>query len=402
MNCANDKVLIKTVNTNMKISDQAALYLQSLYLKSKPNLTAGYNAKNIVRLSQIETSQADNIRHYLNQRGFIELGKFKGDDKVYITSVGIDKVEHELDSKNNVILKFLGYRHIPPTARAVTEIHYYYTLYGGSYDGKEHRIRAIISDYLQIGWGYRLWSYDPENEYRGLVKILLVYIKGRLIEKIQEGTIADDDQITFFSDSHPVDCPFEPDALPSVDEAEYIVDLPSQSISVEIAENQLAASIIETRDTINNLFYAKHGKKLLLLNEERNLLDFFKSAATSEELSHRISSLAQVSRNLEKNVLRSLINKYDDSDGSVVLLRKFLDENGKNLIPAEIFRHIGRIRQGYPTHSDNTGMADSLRYFGLKYPITDFHLVWTTLLNQYLTALKDLQESLLDLYYYVE
>jgi hypothetical protein len=382
----------------MKISDQATLFLRSLYLKSKQNLTAGYDAHIVGRLAQIERSQIDNIRNYLKQQGFIELGQFKGDDKVYLTSFGIDKVENELDNQNNVTLKFLGYRYMPPTSRAITEIHYYYTIIGEGYDGNEYRMRAIISDRLQIGWGYPLWSYNPENEYRGLVKILLVYIKDRLIKKIQEGTTTTDDQISFFSDSHPNERPFDPDSLADVSESEYLIDLPSQNISGEIAENRLAASIIETRDTINNLFHAKHGKKLLLLNEERNLLDFFKAATTSEEFSHRISSLAQVSRNFDKNILKSLLSKYDDTDGSVVLLKKFLDENGKNTNPAEILKHIGRIRQGYPAHADNTGMAGSLKYFGLRYPITDFQLVWTTLLNQYLVALKNLQESLLDLY----
>ncbi len=122
--------------------------------------------------------------------------------------------------------------------------------------------------------------------------------------------------------TQPTVCPYNPKNLVETEYAEYEVETSSKLLMEEISENKLAASIIETRDIINVVFASKHNEELLLLNQERNLSDFFKSAMTEEDFSHRRSSLGQVSRYWNVPILRKLTNETDNQLGSVSLCPK--------------------------------------------------------------------------------
>ena len=162
---------------------------------------------------------------------------------------------------------------------------------------------------------------------------------------------------------------------------------------LEIANNLLAARIIENRDNINALFHSKHKKRLLLLIEERNLLDFFKDAKTVEEFSHRIASLGQISRDLNLDILRKCVGDQEEEGKSLQLLDKYLKQLGiSNTEIVNRIRNIGRIRQGYPIHSDITGVIKSLSYFGLNYPLEDYSNAWNVLLTAYSQSLNELLE----------
>jgi hypothetical protein len=157
-----------------------------------------------------------------------------------------------------------------------------------------------------------------------------------------------------------------------------------KSANINRKEDKLATSIIEIRDNINNIFYYKHKEKLLLLDEERNLADFFENANSKEEFSHRVASLAQVSQRLNVDILRSLTKETDKEIKSIQLLDKFLIGMGKqNKEITEALRNLSRVRQGYPTHTDMSGSIAALDYFGISYPVKDYESAWQILLKSY-------------------
>jgi hypothetical protein len=227
----------------------------------------------------------------------------------------------------------------------------------------------------------------------------LQYGKDKIIEKLKEGTLTDSEELILLTTTHPSTSPYNPDNLIEPQNAEFEIEIGQKMLIEEIKENKLAASIIETRDKINAIFYERHKEKLLLLNEERNLLDFFKTAKTEEEFSHRLASLGQVSRYLNVSILRKLIGETDTQIGSVVVLEKFLQFIGTpNRTITDNLKQIGRVRQGYPMHTDLAGVVQGYKYFGLQYPVENYETTWTALLNYYLTSLKQLYEILADKY----
>jgi hypothetical protein len=88
------------------------------------------------------------------------------------------------------------------------------------------------------------------------------------------------------SSTQPSTCPYNAKDLAETKAAEYEIETGKKLLMQEIKENRLAASIIETRDIINAIFKTRHQENLLLLNQERNLLDFFETAILEEEFSH--------------------------------------------------------------------------------------------------------------------
>ena len=90
----------------------------------------------------------------------------------------------------------------------------------------------------------------------------------------------------------------------------------------------------------------------------------------------------------------------DTQIGTIALLDKFLISIGKqNKGITEILKHIGYIRKGYPIHGDNIrDVIEGYKFFKLKYPVENFENTWTTLLNQYLIALKQLYEIFVSIY----
>ena len=172
-----------------------------------------------------------------------------------------------------------------------------------------------------------------------------------------------------------------------------------KNTQINVNENKLTASIITARDNINDIFYKKHKTKLLLLNEERNLLDFFQNANTVEEFSHRVASLGQVSQHLNIEILRSITKETNKEIKSIQLLDKFLTSLGKQSKEiSETLKNLNRVRQGYPIHTDLSGNIDALGYFGINYPIKDYDSAWQTLLNSYYVALDKLRQILIDVY----
>ena len=155
-------------------------------------------------------------------------------------------------------------------------------------------------------------------------------------------------------------------------------------------------SIIEIRDYINAIFKERHGGKLLILKEERDVLQFFISTNSSEEFIYRLSALRNVVTNLNEAILRE-ITKIDDSQvKSLSLLEKYLlTYNNYDDFSIKVFRSINRLRQAYPIHGDNiNGVQDAHKFFKLEYPISDYSESWKKLLINYLDALRRILETI--------
>jgi predicted transcriptional regulator len=372
-------------------------YLNILYLKSKDDYGNGFNSKTIAKLLGLESSQAHNVMKYLSDKGLIDATSGFAEN-IKLTASGIDAAIKNREKRIFKIIKFKGVSYLPSSRDAI-EFLYYYDLIEEGGKTQPKTIKIGISGSLSIGWGFQIWSMQPDKDYPKLMKILLQIGKDKIVEKVKEGTLNDNEELILLTTTHPNTPPYNADNLIEPENAEYEIEVGQKMLSEEIKENKLAASIIETRDRINAIFNFKYGSKLLLLNEERNLLDFFKIASTEEEFYHRLASLAQVSRNMDVAILRKLSGERDTKIGSVGLLDKFLQSiNKPDKTITDILRQIGRIRQGYPVHTDIADVVQGYKYFGLNYPISDYEGTWTTLLKYYLTSLTIFYEILADTY----
>lgn len=368
-------------------------FLTTLYLKSANDFKTGYIEVLISKIIGLDSKVSNNILHYLSEKNLINTKSGFGDN-IALTYQGIEYVEELRKGKTFKTIKFKEARYIPPTSRMVFGFLYWYEIINEDGTIENKTIRVFASDILSM-----TWQLPFNNKPQDAEKILLQFAKDTIIEKLKEGTLNDQEEVVLMTATQPLGCPYNPQNLVETKYAEYEIETSNKLLMEEISENKLAASIIETRDIINVVFASKHNEKLLLLNEERNLLDFFKSAKTEEDFSHRLSSLGQVSRYMNVSILRKLTNETDTQLGSVILLEKFLKSiNKPNKVVIETLRQIGRIRNGYPAHTDIPDVIKGYKHFELKYPVESYEIAWTTLLNYYLEALKELYGIFADIY----
>jgi len=367
--------------------------MTTLYLKSKDDFKTGYSEQLISKIIGLDNKTGKNILHYLSGKNLIDTKKGFGDN-IVLTFQGIEYVEELRKGKIFKTVKFKQARFIPPASRMVFGFLYWYEIISEDGTVENKTIGVFASDVLSMTWQLPFNSKLQDAE-----KILLQFAKVTIFEKLKEGTLNDKEEVVLMTATQPKICPYNPENLVETKYAEYEVEMGNKLLMQEISENKLAASIIETRDLINVVFSSKHNEKLLLLNQERNLLDFFKTAKTEEDFSHRLSSLGQVSRYMNVAILRKLTNETDTQLGSVILLEKFLISiNKPNKIVTDTLRQIGRIRNGYPAHMDIPDVIKGYKYFGINYPIVNYEVAWTTLLNHYLQALKELYGIFADIY----
>ena len=368
-------------------------YLNALYLKSKEDFGKGFSEKQIAKLIGVDRPTSQNVLHYLSGKGLIDTKSGYGNN-VLLTPTGIDYVQDLRDGKTFKTIRFKEAVYIPPTSRMVFGFLYLYSVISEDKTTEDKAISVFASDILSMTWQIPFHTKPQDAE-----KILLQFAKDKVIEKLREGTLNDQEEVVLMTATQPKTCPYNPENLIETEFAEYEVETSSKLLMEEIKENKLAAAIIELRDRINVVFASKHNENLLLLNQERNLLDFFKTASNEEEFSFRLLSLGQVSRYMNVSILRKLTNEADTKLGSVVLLESFLNSVGKpNKAVIDTLRQIGRIRQDYPAHVTIPDVLKGYRHFGIKYPIENFEEAWTVLLNHYLEALKQLYELFADLY----
>jgi len=303
--------------------------------------------------------------------------------------------------ESNIKIKFGQPRHLPTEMDGI-EIAYPYKIIETPKEkyklenpkSSDYTIKVAISGSLAITWGFEIWKSN--DYYYDLIKLLLPYAIEEIKKKYKEGTLNKFEEIVLLTTNHPENRIYDIQKLPEVNNHVETINIheDEKKIYEEIEINKLAGEIIQYRDLINAIIYNSNKVKLLELDQERNLFEFFKGAKTNEDFSHRIASLGALVGKLNKKFLKE-ITEYEGSElGTIGLLKLLVEKYDPSKISiTEILRQINRLRQGYPIHSDKaTGVIEAHEYFKIDYPITDFEKAWSILLEQYLHSLKELFE----------
>lgn len=248
-----------------------------------------------------------------------------------------------------------------------------------------HTIKVSITRTLAS-----MWKLSQQD----LVKVLFEYGKRHIVEKLKDGTLSDTEELWLSTSSHPKKCPFNPARISNPSQASIIVSIPQKTLMQNPTEIRLASLIIDARDNINAIFSQRHKEKLLLIDQERNLLEFFREANSQEEFFYRVAAIANIVGNLNISILRRITSTSGTSEKSISLLEAYLKTiSDKCESVIKVFRNLNRIRQGYPVHGDQVaGVLEAHDFFKIKYPVENYKEAWKTLLLNYLSALQDLLE----------
>lgn len=278
-----------------------------------------------------------------------------------------------------------------PTTRDAVEYQFSFTTVESSLIGapeeksetKQHIVKVSITGTLAACWGLS----QPD-----LVKVLFEYGKRHIAEKLKDGTLSDKEELWLSTSSHPSKCPFDPLRISDPIQGSINVSIPEKVLMQDQREIQLASSIIDARDNINAIFGQRYKEKLLLIDQERNLLEFFREANSQEEFFYRVAALANIVGNINIPILRRITSISDRSVKSISLLEAYLQTiSDKSGSVVEVFRNLIRIRQGYPVHGDQVaGVLEAHEFFKIKYPVRNYKEAWKILLLSYLSTLKDL------------
>lgn len=230
-----------------------------------------------------------------------------------------------------------------------------------------------------------------------LVKVLYEYGKQHIIQKLKDGTLSNKEELSLHTGNTEIPCIFEPDKIDKPENSKFEIEMPNEHIMSNDTLLQRASKIIDTRDNINTVFRDIYKEKLLTINEERDILQFFRNANSHEEFVYRLCSLSNTVKSMNLKLLKRLTQ--ENSDKTISLLEKFLlSEKIHDDSLIQIFRNINRMRQHFPIHGDKTkGVLDSYRYFGIDYPLKDYKNAWIILMDNYLNALMILFKKIKDL-----
>lgn len=246
-----------------------------------------------------------------------------------------------------------------------------------------HLIKVTITRTLAACWGL-----EPEDRD----KVMFEYGKRHIIEKIKDGNLGTEEELWLSTSNYPTKCPFDPDKIENPIGARVTVKAHGTPIMQDAGQLILAGQIIDARDNINALFFQKYKEKLIILVEERDILQFFRQADSHEEFIYRITALKNAACNLNKKVLANITRSTDTKLGTISLLDELLKTYpSPDAKIITTLKHINRIRQCYPIHGDRVdGVMEAHKYFDLKYPIVNYQAAWRNLLISYLDSLKRL------------
>jgi hypothetical protein len=291
---------------------------------------------------------------------------------------------------NKKIVTFMGYEKLGKTGR-LPKVMFHFRVIDSSFKGtpeeenkaKDHYINVNITESVAC-----CWNLDKNDDR---IKVLFEFGKRHLIEKIKDGTLNEEEEFSVQSQGY---CPFDPAKIKMINNGSFEVEVLGKPLMQEEEEIKFASSIIDVRDNINALFKDKYGEKLLLLEQERNLLELFRSANSQEEFSFRLTALGNLVGSLNVDVLRKITQISNSNIKTISLLNEFIKTiTGKEHDLIKVFRNINQMRQGYPVHGDNVdGIKEAYDFFRLTYPLVDFKEAWKGLLKKYLFALKNLLE----------
>lgn len=157
----------------------------------------------------------------------------------------------------------------------------------------------------------------------------------------------------------------------------------------------LTEDISLVRDQINAVSIHLIGGKLLLLPQERALIDVYKGATDHDSFSARIQSLVGmiVAVNVEQIRISCPALSLEGA-GQLTILEKYLETLCSRDVwypIVGVLKRANDLRHGYPAHTDGANnVLPAHDYFGIRYPISDYFAAWETILGRYLTAMRSL------------
>ena len=254
-----------------------------------------------------------------------------------------------------------------------------------------HIIKMDITTTLLAVWRI------PDKE--SIIKVLFQYAREDVEQKIKDGMLSDEQELSLATYNSPESCPFDISSIPTPTNYSFEVDIPIGGLSsmTEKGELELASRIIYARDNINTLFHSFYKDRLLLLREERSLLDLLRHANNEEEFVFRLSSLATMIDSMNIDALRKVTSSANKQLKSISLLELLLRQEGCERPDrvCAILRNIARFRQGYPIHGDRVdGVVEAHKFFCFSYPMSNYNEAWKTLMLNYLEALSIILQML--------
>ncbi len=282
-----------------------------------------------------------------------------------------------------------------PRLRDAIEYRFPFTVISDEFIGKpeqqartsNHRIDVGASGTLAACWGIP----------RALMpKVLFEYGKRQVEQKLLDGALSPSEEFQLHTANAEVPCPFSPTLIPEPKGHRLVVATPARPLMEDSSFIGLAERIIDGRDNLNALFHDRHKEKLILLREERDLLQLLRAATSKQEFSYSICALANLASSMNLDKLRSITGEQDKAKQSISLLEIYLSTNS---LPdrgcIKLFRNLNRLRQGYPVHGDRVdGVLKAYRELGLSYPVEDFAASWRILLEAYCGAVESLLAAL--------
>ncbi|MDB5978154.1 MAG: hypothetical protein JWR07_4914 [Nevskia sp.] len=211
-----------------------------------------------------------------------------------------------------------------------------------------------------------------------------------ILEHAREGTLDALEPFKLNTYTAPRDPPAEREVEGSMHPLPQIAQ---QQLSRQISF--LSEDISEVRDQINALAKSLWGDRILLLSQERPLLDMYKSAENQTDFRARIQSLGIIAKDLNRPVLAKVANLSDFGNvGDFILLENALQTLAlpdQTLVITTVLKQVNALRQGYPAHGDNADrFLGAHRHFGLPYPVLDYSAAWEKVLGQYFASMKAL------------
>ncbi len=195
-------------------------------------------------------------------------------------------------------LRFLNPYEIP-TSKDAFEISFSYQIVDWKFYSKPEQDYYTKTNYIKIGITGRMdASWRAKDKNFNLMKVLFEYGKRHVIQKLKDDTLQEKEELIISSTTHPDKCPFDSAKLESPNDNWIEVKLENKPIMKEEEFSELAAFIIDTRDNINTLFHKLYNAKLLLKDQERDLLKLFRNAKTPEEFTYRVTSHRNIITNL--------------------------------------------------------------------------------------------------------
>lgn len=251
----------------------------------------------------------------------------------------------------------------------------------------QHNITVVVSRTLASCWGF-----NDDQQHR----VMFEYGKRHILQKVREGTLSESEELDLHTGNAELPCPFDPSLIENPMNAKIKVESNNKKFMEDSTFLQIASAIIDARDNINAIFNLKNKDKLIILTEERDLLQFFRDADSKEDFFYRLCALANAATQMNLHCLRRLTQIEDSKVKSIQLLEAYFKKNGAlNSHVIDTLRNINKMRQGYPVHGDRAkGVLEAHSYFEIEYPIDDYSAAWKKLLNSYLKALQQMLKAL--------